>query len=71
MNIGITILGPERAASWGAKILNMSMDEQGIYHANFDCWQQYFGYTDLYDVVFDAATSMRSQNLSLMLIMIT
>ena len=60
VNIGITILGPERAASWGAKILNMSMDEQGIYHANFDCWKQYFGYTDLYDVVFDAATSMRS-----------
>ncbi len=60
VNVGITILGPERAASWGAKVLNMSIDEQGIYHANFDAWQQYFGYTDLYDVVFNAATSMRS-----------
>lgn len=59
-NIGITILGPDRAARWGAKVLNMSSDEQGIYHANFDGWQQYFGYTDLYDEVFNAATSMRS-----------
>ena len=38
----------------------MSSDEEGIYHANFDCWQQYFGYTDLYDLIFDCATSMLS-----------
>lgn len=38
----------------------MKKDEQGIYHADFDCWQQYFGYSDLYDVVFNSATSMRN-----------
>ena len=56
-NVAVKLLGPT-AADIGAVILNMSKDEQGIYHANFDCWQQYFGYTDLYDVVFNAATSM-------------
>ncbi|MCR5416643.1 MAG: DUF4474 domain-containing protein, partial [Pseudobutyrivibrio sp.] len=30
----------------------------GIYHAKFDCWQQYFGYNDLYDFAFDLGTSM-------------
>ena len=40
-------------------ILNMASDTEGIYHAYFDCWQQYFGYTDLYDVIFDSSTSMR------------
>lgn len=58
-NVAVKLLGPT-AADIGAVILNMSKDEQGIYHANFNCWQQYFGYTDLYDVVFDAATSMRN-----------
>lgn len=55
----IRLIGKDNAASIGAKILNMKKDEQGIYHADFDCWQQYFGYSDLYDVVFDSATSMR------------
>lgn len=55
----VKLLGPDLAAYLGATVLNMSADENGIYHANFNCWQQYFGYTDLYDVVFDSATSMR------------
>ncbi len=58
-NVAVKLLG-QTAADIGAAILDMSKDEQGIYHANFNCWQQYFGYTDLYDVVFDAATSMRN-----------
>ncbi len=57
-NVSVSLLG-SRAADIGAFILNMSKDEEGIYHANFNCWQQYFGYHDFYDSVFDAATSMR------------
>ena len=57
----IKLLGVKKSASVGAWFLNMSLDETGkTYHANFDCWQQYFGYTDLYDTVFDAATSMKN-----------
>ncbi|MCH3976547.1 MAG: DUF4474 domain-containing protein [Bacilli bacterium] len=57
--VAITILGPDLAASAGAWLLNMGKDEQGIYHASFDGWQQYFGYTDFYDTVFNASTSMK------------
>lgn len=56
----IRLLGNDKAAYYGATILDMSADINGIYHANFDCWQQYFGYTSFYDTVFDSATSMRS-----------
>ena len=55
------ILGDENAAALGAFFLNMSNDENGIYHANFDCWQQYFGYTDFYDIIFDCGTNMRTK----------
>lgn len=54
------ILGPELAAKLGAKVLNMYQTSDGVYHANFDCWQQYFGYADIYDIVFDCGTSMRA-----------
>ena len=47
-------------AAVGAAALQMEKDENGIYHARPDCWQQYFGYTDLYDDVFRAATSMNT-----------
>ena len=43
------------------KLLCMTKDKSGIYHANFDCWQQYFGYNDLYDFMFDIGTSMKSK----------
>ena len=55
----IKLLGSDKAAYLGATLLNMKADTEGIYHADFNCWQQYFGYSDLYDVVFDSATSMR------------
>lgn len=61
MYLTYKLIGEENAAKWGSAILMMSKDDYGVYHANFDCWQQYFGYTDLYDTVFDAATSMRSR----------
>jgi hypothetical protein len=44
----------------GAKFLNMYRDNRGIYHAKFDCWQQYFGYNDFYDFMFDIGTSMKN-----------
>ena len=42
----------------GAYLLNMKMDDNDVYHASFDCWQQYFGYNDLFDIVFDLGTTM-------------
>lgn len=37
---------------------NFNMDYDGAYHVDVDCWQQYFGYCNLYDYVFDGFTSM-------------
>ena len=48
-------------AAIGAFVLNMTQDSNGIYHANFDCWQQYFGYNDFYDFMFDIGTSMKNE----------
>ncbi|WBW98149.1 RHS repeat-associated core domain-containing protein [Oceanirhabdus sp. W0125-5] len=42
----------------GGFFLQMDVDDDGIYHASFDCWQQYFGYNDLYDLAFDLGSSM-------------
>ena len=51
-------LGIDTAAI-GAFFLDMQKDDDNdFYYANFDCWQQHFGYTDLYDAVFDMVTSM-------------
>ncbi|AEY65566.1 DUF4474 domain-containing protein [Clostridium sp. BNL1100] len=36
-------------------------DKNGVYHAQQDALQQYGGYNDLYDIVFDFATSMRRE----------
>ena len=46
----------------GATLLDMDADEEGIYHARFDCWQQCVGYTKFYDSVFDLFTDMRYNN---------
>lgn len=49
-------------AAIGAFFLMMEEEKQGsgIYHARVDCWQQYFGYNDLYDWAFDAGTDMEA-----------
>ena len=61
IHVGHTLLvaaGIDTAAI-GAFFLNMEEDgSSGVYHADFNCWQQYFGYNDIYDVVFDIGTSM-------------
>ncbi len=36
-------------------------DKNKVYHAQQDALQQYGGYNDLYDIVFDVATSMRRE----------
>lgn len=46
-------------AAIGGLFLDMQEDNEGIYHANFNCWQQHWGYNSVYDVVFDMGTSMR------------
>jgi RHS repeat-associated protein len=51
------------AGDVGAKFLMMEKDSDGIYHATFDCWQQWFGYNDVYDAVFDLGTSMKEKKL--------
>ena len=40
------------------------MDNEGIYHAKFDCWQAYCGYVDFYDLVFYASTDMERRKYS-------
>lgn len=37
------------------------IDDNGVYHSQQDGWQQYLGYTDLYDEAFDLACSMDKQ----------
>lgn len=54
LELGVNVIGLNN----GAKILNMYEDNDGIYHADFDCWQQYAGYNDLYDNVFNEGTIM-------------
>ena len=44
-------------AAIGAFFLQMYKDNEGVYHASFDCWQQLFGYNNLYDFFFDLGTS--------------
>ena len=46
-------------AEVGGTLLDMDADEEGVYHARFDCWQQCVGYTKFYDSVFDLFTDMR------------
>ena len=48
-------------AEFGASFLDMSKDSSGVYHADFNCWQQYFGYNGFYDWAFDVATSMKTE----------
>ena len=45
----------------GAFFLMMEEDQDGVYHARRDCWQQIGGYNDLYDKVFDLGTSMAKE----------
>jgi len=47
-------------AELGGTFLDMKKDENGIYHAMFDCWQSHFGYTKFYDIVFDLVTDMKN-----------
>jgi len=49
-------------AKFGSKVLDMKKDENGIYHADFNCWQKYFGYNKFYDFMFDIGTSMDYNN---------
>ena len=51
-------------AAVGAFFLDMYRDDKGIYHASFDCWQQYFGYNDMYDFFFDLGTSCKPAKFS-------
>ncbi len=51
-------MGFDTAAA-GAFFLDMYEDENGIYHAYFDCWQQIGGYNNFYDFLFDVGCDMR------------
>ena len=48
-------------AGIGASVLDMYESSPGVYHANTDCWQQYFGYNSVYDAVFNLGTGMDTQ----------
>ena len=45
-------------AGIGAALLCMYESSEGVYHAESNCWQQYFGYNSLYDFFFDLGTSI-------------
>ncbi len=59
-----TMLTIDGLASIGSLTLDMYEETDnngngtGIYHAMFDCWQQYAGYSDLYDTFFGIGTDM-------------
>lgn len=57
-NLTIRLFGKSGSAAISGVLLNMFKDESNIYHAKFDCWQAAFGYIDIYDIIFDGATSM-------------
>ena len=41
------------------EIFGFEKDASGVYHVRQTAWQKYFGYNDLYDWFFDAATDMK------------
>lgn len=53
--------GEITAAQVGALVLMLEKDENGVYHARDDCWQQFAGYMDLYDIAFDLGTDMKNK----------
>lgn len=53
-----TALGLNPGLFW---IVGFFQDESGVYHARQDCWQQAFGYNDVYDFFFDLGTHMLSE----------
>jgi len=59
-NLFLVGLGVDTAGI-GATLLNMFEEPTDVYHANFDCWQQVFGYNDIYDFMFDIGTSMDNE----------
>ena len=60
--LGPIIIDYIDTAEVGAFLLQMEKDDHGNYHAIFDCWQQYFGYTKFYDFIFDIFTDMECNN---------
>ena len=54
--IAVEVIGRDGAVSF----LDMTKDSNGIYHAYFDCWQRFGGYTDFYDFVFQLGSKMKS-----------
>lgn len=39
-------------------------NKAAIFHTSPDCWQQYMGYCDLYDWVFDVATDINKYSVT-------
>lgn len=62
LNVGLKALGVDTARIGGSH-LDMREDQydSGIYHADVGCWQKRYGYTDLYDKIFDLATDMEKR----------
>ncbi len=62
-NLLMVMLGINTAVL-GKWFLDMYVDDFGIYHAKFDCWQHIFGYNDFYDLAFRFFTSMKRRKFS-------
>ena len=60
LSLGIDTAALGAGFLWMTSRENRANGTKGIYSALFICPQMFFGYTDLYDVVFDFATDMES-----------
>ena len=45
------------------RYFNFERTPDGVYHTSRSCWQQFLGYNDFYDYVFEGVTSMQSEKL--------
>lgn len=43
-------------ASLGSRLLNFKTDNQGVVHSQYNTWQEYGGYSNLYDAIFRGAS---------------
>ena len=50
---------------WYYELCGFSRTDDGVFHAKKDAWQQYFGYNDFYDRIFDVGTSMKRRKISI------
>jgi RHS repeat-associated protein len=59
VNNSESIAPPPEVPNGSSDTKGTGKDEDGIYHARQNCWQQFGGYNDFYDHMFDLASDMK------------